>query len=96
MIRTSFRWIAARAPLEKKLNALRTASERHAEDSARSTVLDRWKDGDRSLVADWESLRLDQQRAIVAAVFESIVIAPYDAHAPRRFDSRRVTVERRF
>jgi site-specific DNA recombinase len=93
---TKKEWIAARAPLEKKLNALRTASERHAEDSARSTVLDRWKDGDRSLVADWEGIRLDQQRAIVAAVFESIVIAPYDPHAPRRFDSRRVTVERRF
>jgi hypothetical protein len=93
---TKKEWLAARAPLETKLKALRETSERHSEDHARSTVLDRWKDGDRSLAADWESLALDQQRAIVAAVFEHVVIAPYDPHAPRRFDSRRVTVERRF
>jgi hypothetical protein len=93
---TKKEWIAARAPLETKLRELREARERHAESHARSTVLDRWKDGERSLAAEWESLQLDQQRAIVAAVFQRIVIAPYDPHAPRRFDSRRVTVERRF
>jgi DNA invertase Pin-like site-specific DNA recombinase len=93
---TKREWIAARTPLESKLKALREASARRTEDQARSTVLDRWKDGDRSLAADWPSLRLDQQRAIVAAAFKAVVIAPADRHGARLFDSRRVTIERRF
>ena len=64
--------------------------------SVYATVLDRWKDGDRSLADDWDDLRLDQQRALVAAAFASLVIGPSDPHGPRRFDSRRLTMERRF
>jgi site-specific DNA recombinase len=93
---TKREWIRARTPLESKLKALREANQRRTVDQARSTVLDRWKDGDRSLAADWPSLRLDQQRAIVVGALKSIVIAPSDAPGARRFDSRRVDVERRF
>jgi hypothetical protein len=59
-------------------------------------VLERWKEGDRSLRQEWSSLSLDQKRAIAAAVLRRVVIQPSDRSAPRRFDSRRVTIERKF
>lgn len=69
--------------LQRVQQLRREAPERRTEDQAGSTVLDRWKDADRSLAAGWESLRLDQQRATVAAVFAGIVISPADQHGRR-------------
>ena len=89
---TRAEWQAARGRLLERLDAL----QRRLGEATRHSVLERWKDGDRSLRREWSSLSLDQKRAIAAAVLRRVVIQPSDRSAPRRFDSRRVTIERKF
>jgi DNA invertase Pin-like site-specific DNA recombinase len=82
-------WQAARRRLQEQLEVV-NAQERRA---AQNGVLDRW--GEHSLRDAWPGLTLDQRRAIAAAVIAHVTVAPYDKHAPRRFDPRRITIERR-
>jgi len=83
-------WSEARARLKEHLDCL---GELEAE-TARDSPLDRWVDS--SLRDAWPSLTLDQRRAIAAGVIAKVVIGPHPAGARPRFDSRRVTIERRF
>jgi DNA invertase Pin-like site-specific DNA recombinase len=88
-------WQVARKRLNDRQAEIRTQIGRRDDEEAQDGVLARWADGERSLRDDWPMLSIDQKRAIAARVLGRVVIAPFDSHAPRRFDSRRVVIERR-
>jgi DNA invertase Pin-like site-specific DNA recombinase len=62
-------WLAARVPLEERLTAAQAALDADARVSALDAV-------DVDLRQRWPSLDVDQQRAILAAIFEGIYIKP--------------------
>jgi hypothetical protein len=78
-------WMRARQPLEKRLERARS----NAAEAAGSTVLASIKPG--VLRKAWPQLTVDQQRAIVGAVVERVVIAPAESYA--RFDPGRISVD---
>lgn len=65
-------WLAARAPLEKRLDAAR----RSLAAEQKTTALNGFTSKAGALRKAWPSLSIDRQRAIVAAVIDHIVLAP--------------------
>jgi site-specific DNA recombinase len=77
---------AARAPIEQRL----TAARKQLTKVSRASVIDRYVGNAEGLRAEWESLDLSQQHAIVAAVIESVVVGP-GRRGYNRFDESRLT-----
>lgn len=80
-------WLAARAAVEARLTAARTAMARRK----RTGVLDAHRGQGASILERWADLPLDRQRGIVEAVVEKITIGPA-VKGLGRFDPERVTV----
>jgi DNA invertase Pin-like site-specific DNA recombinase len=66
---TRAEWLAARGPLEARLQAAQAALNRQATGQALEAV-------DLNLRATWPGLDVDRRRAVLGAVFEGIYIAP--------------------
>jgi hypothetical protein len=81
-------WDAARAPLQRRLDALAGRSQ----DAARFTPVDRFED--RSLREAWDTLTLDQRRSIAQAIIERVTIA-LGVKRGGRFDRKRVKIDYR-
>ncbi len=79
-------WKAARKPIEQRL----THARRQLAKVSRTSVLDRYIGNGAGLRADWDSLDLSQQHAIVAAVVDSVVVGPA-RRGYNRFDESRLT-----
>jgi DNA invertase Pin-like site-specific DNA recombinase len=79
-------WMAARAPIEQR----RTAARRELAKASRSNVLDRYVGNGAGLRAEWDTLDLSQQHAIVAAVLDHVVVGP-GRRGYNRFDESRLT-----
>jgi DNA invertase Pin-like site-specific DNA recombinase len=77
---------AARKPIEQRL----TNARKQLGKVSRSSVLDRYVGNGEGLRADWDSLDLSQQHAIVAAVVDSVVVGPA-RRGYNRFDESRLT-----
>jgi hypothetical protein len=77
---------AARKPIEQRL----TNARKQLNKVSRSSVLDRYVGHGEGLRADWHSLDLSQQHAIVAAVVDSVVVGPA-RRGYNRFDESRLT-----
>jgi len=76
---------AARRPIEQRLTHARKQLSR----VTRSTVLDRYIGNGAGLRAEWDSLDLSQQHAIVAAVVDSVTVGPA-RRGYNRFDESRL------
>ena len=76
---------AARKPIEQRL----TDARKQLGKVSRSGVLDRYIGNGEGLRADWDSLDLSQQHAIVAAVVDSVVVGPA-RRGYNRFDESRL------
>ena len=76
---------AARSGMEKRLSALRASVEKQTD----LTPLTRWAGKGGALAAAWPRLGHDDKRAIIAAVFDDIVIRPARAGF-NRFDAERI------
>jgi site-specific DNA recombinase len=83
---TIVEWKAARKPIEQRL----TNARKQLAKVSRTTVLDRYIGNGAGLRADWDSLDLNQQHAIVAAVIDSVVVGP-GRRGYNRFDESRLT-----
>ena len=79
-------WKAARKPIEQQLSAAR----RQLAKVSRTNVLDGYVGNGEGLRAEWDSLDLSQQHAIVAAVVDSVVVGPA-RRGYNRFDESRLT-----
>lgn len=79
-------WKAARKPIEERLSNARKQLAK----VSRSSVLDRYIGNGAGLRAEWDSLDLSQQHAIVAAVFDSVRVGP-GRRGYNRFDESRLT-----
>jgi site-specific DNA recombinase len=79
-------WMAARKPIEQRL----TTARKQLAKLSRSNVLDAYIGKGRGLRAEWDSLDLSQQHAIVAAVVDSVVVGPA-RRGYNRFDESRLT-----
>jgi DNA invertase Pin-like site-specific DNA recombinase len=77
---------AARKPIEQRL----TNARKQLNKVSRSSVLDRYVGHGEGLRADWHSLDLSLQHAIVAAVVDSVVVGPA-RRGYNRFDESRLT-----
>jgi DNA invertase Pin-like site-specific DNA recombinase len=77
---------AARKPIEQRL----TNARKQLGKVSRSSVLDRYVGNGEGLRAEWASLDLSQQHAIVAAVVDSVVVGPA-RRGYNRFDESRLT-----
>jgi site-specific DNA recombinase len=77
---------AARKPIEQRVNHARKQLSK----LTRSTVLDRYIGNGAGLRAEWDSLDLSQQHAIVAAVVDSVTVGPA-RRGYNRFDESRLT-----
>lgn len=77
---------AARAPIEQRLTAARKQLER----VSRSSVLDGYIGNSERLRAEWDSLDLSQQRAIVSQVVDAVTVGP-GRRGYNRFDESRLT-----
>jgi site-specific DNA recombinase len=77
---------AARAPIEQRLSHARKQLAK----LTRASVLDRYIGNGAGLRAEWDSLDLSQQHAIVAAVVDSVVVGPA-RRGYNRFDESRLT-----
>ncbi|MDP9261778.1 MAG: recombinase family protein [Actinomycetota bacterium] len=77
---------AARKPIEQRLSNARKQLAK----VSRSSVLDRYVGNGEGLRAEWDSLDLSQQHAIVAAVVDSVVVGPA-RRGYNRFDESRLT-----
>jgi site-specific DNA recombinase len=77
---------AARKPIEQRLSSARKQLGK----VSRSSVLDRYVGSGEGLRAEWDSLDLSQQHAIVAAVVDSVVVGPA-RRGYNRFDESRLT-----
>jgi site-specific DNA recombinase len=77
---------AARAPIEQRL----TAARKRLTKVSRASVIDRYVGNAEGLRAEWESLDLSQQHAIVAAVIDSVLVGPA-RRGYNRFDEARLT-----
>jgi site-specific DNA recombinase len=81
---TRTEWMRARTALEDRLTKARSARD----DAAGTTTLAPYRDG--ALRDAWPDLTTDQQRGILAAVIDRVVIAP--AATPGRFDDERISI----
>lgn len=79
-------WMAARKPIEQRL----TSARRQLAKVSRSNVIDAYIGNGKGLRAEWDSLDLSQQHAIVAAVLDSVVVGPA-RRGYNRFDESRLT-----
>jgi site-specific DNA recombinase len=77
---------AARRPIEDRV----TTARKQLAKLSRSSVLDRYVGNGDGLRAEWDSLDLSQQHAIVAAVIDSVVVGPA-RRGYNRFDESRLT-----
>jgi len=77
---------AARKPIEQRL----TNARKQLAKVSRSSVLDRYVGNGDGLRAEWDSLDLSQQHAIIAAVIDSVVVGPA-RRGYNRFDESRLT-----
>jgi len=77
---------AARAPIEQRLSLARKQLAK----VSRTNVLDGYVGKSEKLRADWDSLDLSQQHAIVAAVVDVIVVGAA-RRGYNRFDESRLT-----
>ena len=77
---------AARKPIEQRL----TNARKQLAKVSRSSVLDRHVGNGDGLRAEWDSLDLSQQHAIIAAVIDSVVVGPA-RRGYNRFDESRLT-----
>jgi site-specific DNA recombinase len=80
---TAAEWRAARKPIETRLKQAKGRLGR----LRRTTVLDGLVGAGSTLRTEWQTLNLDRQRAIVAAVLDHAVIGP---GSPSRFTADRV------
>ena len=80
-------WTAARKPIEQRLTHARKQLAQGHPQRASSTATSATATG---LRADWDSLDLSQQHAIVAAVLDSVVVGPA-RRGYNRFDESRLT-----
>jgi len=76
---------AARKPIEQRL----TAARKQLAKLSRTNVLDGYLGQSNKLRAEWESLDLSQQHAIVATVVDSVVVGPA-RRGYNRFDESRL------
>jgi site-specific DNA recombinase len=77
---------AARKPIEQRL----TNARKQLTKVSRSSVIDRYIGNGAGLRAEWDSLDLSQQHAIVAAVVDSVIVGPA-RRGYNRFDESRLT-----
>jgi site-specific DNA recombinase len=77
---------AARKPIEQRL----THARKQLAKVSRTSALDHYVGNGEGLRADWNSLDLSQQHAIVSAVVDSIVVGPA-RRGYNRFDESRLT-----
>ena len=77
---------AARKPIEKRLSDARKQLAK----LSRSNVVDRYIGNGAGLRAEWDTLDLSQQHAIVAAVVDSVQVGPA-RKGYNRFDESRLT-----
>jgi site-specific DNA recombinase len=78
-------WLTAKAPIERRI----TAAQKRLGRLQRTTVLDDYVGNSRRLRKQWDSLNLDRQRAIVAAVLDHLDIGPA-VLGRNTFDPKRV------
>jgi site-specific DNA recombinase len=79
-------WMAARKPIEQRL----TSARKQLAKVSRTSALDGYVGNGEGLRAEWASLDLSQQHAIVAAVVDSVVVGPA-RRGYNRFDESRLT-----
>jgi hypothetical protein len=79
-------WMAARGPIEQRL----TAARKQLAKVSRTNVLDGYVGNGEKLRAEWDSLDLSQQHALVATVVDSVVVGPA-RRGYNRFDESRLT-----
>jgi site-specific DNA recombinase len=79
-------WMAARKPIEQRL----TAARKQLGNVSRTNVLAGYIGNSDKLRAEWDSLDLSQQHAIVATIFDSVVVGPA-RQGFNRFDESRLT-----
>ena len=79
-------WMAARKPIEQRMTAARKQLAR----VSRTNVLGGYVGNSDTLRAEWDSLDLSQQHAIVATVVDSVVVGP-GRQGFNRFDESRLT-----
>jgi site-specific DNA recombinase len=77
---------AARKPIEQRL----TNARKQLTKVSRSSVIDRYIGNGAGLRAEWDSLDLSQQHAIVAAVIDAVLVGPA-RRGYNRFDESRLT-----
>jgi hypothetical protein len=77
---------AARKPIEQRV----TNARKQLNKVSRSSVIDRYVGNGAGLRAEWDSLDLSQQHAIVAAVIDSVVVGP-GRRGYNRFDEARLS-----
>jgi site-specific DNA recombinase len=78
-------WRAAREPIEQR----RTAARKQLAKATRITVLDGYLGNAAALRADWDTLDLTRQHAIVAAIVDHVTVAP-GRRGYNRFDESRL------
>jgi site-specific DNA recombinase len=81
-------WLTARARLDARLEELR---RQLVAGDDRSSI-EAWAGDHGALEAAWSSLRIDQQRAVVAAVVDRVTVGPA-VRGRNRFDPNRVTID---
>jgi site-specific DNA recombinase len=79
-------WMAARKPIEQRA----TTARKQLAKQSRATMLDAYVGNGKLLRAEWDSLDLNQQHAIVACVVDSFVVGP-GRRGYNRFDESRLT-----
>lgn len=85
---TAKEWMTARNPIE----ARRTDNERKLARLTRTDALVGLAGDAEQLGAQWSSLNLTRQAAIVRALIDRVVIAPVGSTGPRRFNPDRVDI----
>jgi site-specific DNA recombinase len=79
-------WIAARKPIDQRLTHARTQLTK----VSRTNVIGGYVGNSDKLRAEWDSLDLSQQHAIVAILFDKVVVGP-GRQGYNRFDESRLT-----
>jgi len=79
-------WMAARKPIEQRM----TAARKQLAKVSRTNVLGEYVGNSAKLRAEWNALDLSQQHAIVATVFDKVVVGPA-RRGYNRFDESRLT-----
>jgi site-specific DNA recombinase len=79
-------WMAAKKPIQERL----TAARKQLAKATHSNALTAYVGNGAGLRAEWETLDLNQQHAVVAAVVESVVVGR-GRPGYNRFDESRLT-----